>query len=237
MAWGEIVCPVPSPPPCSAQCYHPKTPSLQSWGFLLDSEQKSYTCLLISKDVVGKSEHRNTNQLYKLSSQGIKTIIINDLGNYELLNTSQMSVLFEMNKTIDVKCSPFWCRKGLCGDWIKGQCVCATRQQGDWYAPLCFQAAQTLAPPHPQTCWAESKRELPDAYWVGGCWAHPLWIPCTGQNLYVVMVCVALMISESVDEPRHVVQAKAISPLPREFNFYNVHDLNVPRRSKDYQRR
>lgn len=37
-----------------------------------------------------------------------------------------MSVLPEMNKAIDVvKCSPFWCRKGLCGDWIKGQCVCA----------------------------------------------------------------------------------------------------------------
>lgn len=66
-------------------------------------------------------------------------------------------------------------------------------------------------------------------------------IPCTespalAKTCTFIIVWVALMISDSVDEPRHAVQGKAISPLPREFNFYNVQALNMLRRSKDYHR-
>lgn len=55
--------------------------------------------------------------------------------------------------------------------------------------------------------------------------------PALAKTCTPVTVWVVLMTS---DEPRHAVQSKAPSPLPREFNFYNVHDLNVLRGSKAY---
>lgn len=52
----------------------------------------------------------------------------------------------------------------------------------------------------------------------------------------LVMVWVALTIPDSVDEWKYAVQAKAFSPLPKEFNLYNVYNPDVLGRSKDYYR-
>lgn len=122
-----------------------------------------------------------------------------------------------------VKQPPFWPRKGLPGDWIKGQCVCVIDMHP------CASNQHRL---RPLLAHRHAGLKAKGSFQMHTEWEDAGHIPSKPSALAKVMVWVALMIPDSGHEWRHTVQAKAASPLPTEHNFYNVYHLNVLGRNK-----
>lgn len=112
-------------PQCFAWWQHPTASLRVSRGE--DSswiQGRSPTCLLISKGVVERSEHRDINQPYKRSSSDIENKWARRPWAVKIVHECQFPLKWIRPFVGVVKQPPFWPRGGLPADWIKGQCVC-----------------------------------------------------------------------------------------------------------------